>query len=125
MTTNAPTNKYITPTISKISLKKVRNIKGKKAKLTFSKIKVSYNEYVSSGVRYEVMYAKNKKFTKGKKIKKFAGTLNDKTKTLAKLKKKTYWVKYRVRIKYWNTKYSRMMYKYSGWSKAKKVKIRK
>lgn len=125
-TTTGKITKNDLPIISKPNIKKLKNVKGKKVKLKLAKLKVKYDGYVASGVRYEVMYAKNSKFTKGKKIKKYNGSIYDTSKTITKLKKKkTYWIKVRVRIEYLDATSSKAMYKYSAWSIAKKVKIKK
>lgn len=88
------------------SIKTLKNKKGKKAVLTWKKI---------SGVSgYQIVYAKNAGFTKGKKSVKVGAKAT--SKTFKKLtKKKTYYFKIRT-------------YKgssYSSWSKAKHIKIKK
>lgn len=96
---------------TKVKSLKATNVKGKKVKLTWKKIK---------GVSgYQIMYATNKKFTKKKKtvkIKKASVT----KKTIKKLtKKKTYY--FRVRA------YKKVNKKtdYGVWNSVKKVKIKK
>lgn len=95
----------------KVSGFKVKNTKGKKAKLTWKKL-----NNVSG---YQIMYATNKKFSKGKK------TVNiKKAKTTSKLiknlkKKKTYYFKIRA---YKNVSGKK---NYGTWSKVQSVKIKK
>lgn len=95
----------------KASLKKAVNAKGKKIKATWRK---------ESGVTgYEILYATNKKFTKGKKVIKISKASTS-TKTIAKLKKKkTYYVK----IRSYKTIDGKKVY--GNWSNSKKVKIKK
>lgn len=114
------------PVISRPKLKSAKNVKGKKVKLSFSKPVYSFNGKIATKTKYEICYAKDSKFKKGKKIKKYTGTLKTTSRTISKLtKKKTYYFKYRVAIKYWDTKANSWKYKYSAWSNVKKVKIRK
>ncbi len=124
-TENKSVTKYTTPIISKPNIK-LKNVKGKKVKLTLSKPKYSYSGKISTKTKYEIMYAQNKNFTKGKKVKRYHGTLKTSSKTITKFKKKKiYYFKYRVSIKYWDTKYNSWKYKYSSWSNIKKIKIKK
>lgn len=89
------------------NIKKVKNLKGRKVKLTFKKI--------SRAVGYQVKYATNKKLKKAK-----TKTTKRFTLTIKKLKKKkTYYFKARAYVLDGKTK------KYGTWSKVKKVKIRK
>lgn len=67
---------------------------------------------------YQVQYARNKKFTKGKKTKNIAKAKTTSV-TIRKLKsKKTYYVRVRTYKKVKGKKY------YSAWSKVKHLKIR-
>lgn len=92
----------------KITSLDVKNIKGKKAKLSWKRIKGVYG--------YQVKYALNKKFTKGKKTK----LSNGNSTTIKKLKmEKTYY--FRVRA----YKLSGKRKVYGAWSRVKKVKIQK
>lgn len=98
----------ITPTKAKIS--KVVNVKGKKAKVTWKKVTKAHG--------YEICYARNSKFTSGKKTIKVGASTT--VKTLTKLtKKKTYYVRIRAYTKVSGKKY------YSAWSSKKSVKIKK
>lgn len=96
--------------LSKPAVKSVKNVKGKKANVTLKK-------KVSGADGYEIRYSlkKNMKSAKTVKIKK-AGTLSA---TIKGLKKKTYYVQARAYKTESGKKY------YSGWSSAKKVKIKK
>ena len=89
--------------IGKAKIKKAKNVKGKKIKLTLKKVK--------NATGYEVQYATNKKFKKAKttKIKKLKVTLK-------KLKKKK---KYFIRVRAFNKTTK------GAWSKVKKVKVKK
>ena len=94
---------------SKSAIKSVKNLKGKKFKVTWNKVK---------GVKgYEVQYALNDRFTKSRKTK-----TTTKTKlTIKSLKKnKTYYIRIRSYVK--DSEGKKV---YSGWSKTKKVKIKK
>lgn len=86
--------------------------KGKKS------FKVSWKKVSSQASGYQIQYATNSKFTKGKKtvtIKSYKST----SKTVKKLKaKKKYYVKVRTYKKVGNVTY------YSGWSKYKTVKTK-
>lgn len=91
----------------KAKIKKVKNLKGKKVKLTLKK--------VSKAVGYQVKYAANKKLKKAK-----TKTTKKLTLTIKKLKKKkTYYFKARAYVLDGKTK------KYGAWSKVKKAKIKK
>lgn len=94
----------------KVKLSSVKNVKGKKAKVTWKKIK---------GVKgYEIVYGLNKKCTKGKKNVK--ASASSKSKTIKKLKKgKTYYFKIRA------YKIVEDIKIYGTWSNVKKVKIKK
>ncbi|MCI8956898.1 MAG: glycoside hydrolase family 16 protein [Eubacterium sp.] len=96
--------------ISKVSLKSARNIKGKRVKLTWKKVK-----NIST---YEIIYASNKKFTKNKKTVKVKSSKNSKIITRLK-KKKTYYFKVRA---YRITSGKKVS---GAWSKIKSVKIKK
>lgn len=92
----------------KVTSLEVKNIKGKKAKLSWKRIKGVYG--------YQVKYALNKKFTKGKKTK----LSNGNSTTIKKLKmEKTYY--FRVRA----YKLSGKRKVYGAWSRVKKVRIQK
>lgn len=94
---------------AKVTISKVTNVKGKKAKVTWKK--------VTKAQGYEICYAKNSKFTSGKKT----VTVGAKTtaKTISKLSKKTYYVRVRAYTKVSGKKI------YGSWSMTKKVKIKK
>lgn len=94
----------------KVKLSSVKNVKGKKAKVTWKKIK---------GVKgYEIVCGTNKKCTKGKKT--VTASASSKSKTIKKLKiGKTYYFKIRAYKVVGETKL------YGAWSKVKKVKIKK
>lgn len=92
----------------KVTSLEVKNIKGKKAKLSWKRMKGVHG--------YQVKYALNKKFTKGKKTK----LSNGNSTTIKKLTmKKTYY--FRVRA----YKVSGKRKVYGAWSKVRKVKIKK
>lgn len=99
---NAPNKAYV---------KSVKNAKKKSLKVSWKKVK---------GVAgYEVVIARNKKFTKGKKVK----TVKSGKKaslTIKKLKEKTYFVKVRAYTLDTNGKKV-----YGDWSKVKSVKIKR
>lgn len=96
---------------SKVKSFKAKNIKSKKVKLTWKKVK-----NVSG---YQIVYARNKKFTKNKKTVKVKKASITK-KTIKKLKKnKTYY--FRVRA---YKKVNKQLV-YGTWSKVRKVKIKK
>ena len=67
------------------------------------------------------MYAQNKKFTKGKKVKNVIYG-NAKSKIIKGLKKKKM---YYVKIRAYVTSYARGNKVYGKWSKVKKIKIKK
>ena len=93
--------------ISKGKIKKVKNLKGKKVKLTLKKIE--------NAKGYQIAYATNKKFRKKKLF-----TSKKMTVTIRKLKKKkTYYFKVRA---YSSVNGKR---KYGKWSNVKKIKIRR
>ncbi|SKA65557.1 Fibronectin type III domain-containing protein [Eubacterium uniforme] len=89
--------------LGKAKIKKAKNLKGRKIKVTLKK--------VANATGYEVQYATNKKFKKAKtkKIKKL-------TVTLKKLKKNK---KYFIRVRAINKTTK------GAWSKVKKVKVKK
>lgn len=87
---------------------RVSNLKGKKAVVSW------YKQEDMSG--YQIQYAKNKKFTKGKK--KLSASKSSAFRIITRLKKKTYY--FRVRT----YKYSGGSRKYGKWSKVVKVKIK-
>lgn len=97
--------------LKKVTSLKVKNLKKKKVKITWKKIKGAKG--------YEIVYAKNKKFTKDvntKKVKKASKT----SLTIKGLqKKKTYYFKVRA----YNTVNGKTVY--GEWSKVKKIKIKK
>ena len=87
---------------------RVSNLKGKKAVVSW------YKQEDMSG--YQIQYAQNKKFTKGKK--KLSASKSSAFRIITKLKKKTYY--FRVRT----YKYSGGSRKYGKWSKVVKIKIK-
>ena len=87
---------------------RVSNLKGKKAVVSW------YKQEDMSG--YQIQYAQNKKFTKGKK--KLSASKSSAFCIITRLKKKTYY--FRVRT----YKYSGGSRKYGKWSKVVKVKIK-
>ena len=103
----APTNTVKTP--SKPSLSSLKNIKGKKLVIKWKKVK--------NVKGYQVEWALNSKFTKGRKSK----TLNKLTFTVKNLKKSK---KYYVRVRAY-TKDSKGKMVYGKWSSVKKIKINK
>lgn len=114
ITTNKPLQETITPDTnsktSKVILKRVKNVKGKKVKLSWNKLK---------GIsKYEIQYATNKKFTKS--LKKTTARSTASSKTIKKLKKKKVYY-FRVRA-YKVVGETKIYYK---WSKVKRVKIKK
>ena len=122
---NKPTAEYTIPIVSKPGIK-LKNIKGKKVKISWSKLKYSFNGKVNTKTKFEICYARDSKFKKSRRLKKYNGTFKTTSKTISKLKrKKTYYFKYRVAVKYWDIKAKSWKYKYSAWSKVKKVKIKK
>lgn len=105
-----------------IKIKSARNLKGRKAKITWTK----RNDVDG----YQVQVAQNKKFSKGKKSKSLAAGMinygsvsiseNPDNYTFVKLKKgKTYYVRVRTYKEVGGEKC------YSAWSKIKKVKVKK
>lgn len=107
-TTGGNKNEVTVKPPKKVSLKSVKNVKGKKAILKWKKL--------SKVKGYEIQYALNKKFTKKKKT----TTAKGASKTIKKLKKKkTYF--FRIRA-YKVSGGSRV---YGKWSQVKKVKIKK
>lgn len=111
--TPAPT---VTPSEDKVSvakpaIKSVKNVKGKKAKVTLKK-------KIKGANGYEIRYSLKKTMKSAKKVTiKKANTL---TATISKLKKaKTYYVQARAYKTVNGKKY------YSSWSGKKKVKIKK
>lgn len=104
--------------ITTTKVKSVKNLSGKKAKITWTK--------KSDVDGYQVQVALNKKFTKGRKSKDLAvtknyySTNNPKNYTFTKLKKgKTYYARVRTYKSVNGTKY------YSDWSAVKKFKVKK
>ena len=93
-------------TVKQAVIKKVKNQKGKKAKVTLKKI--------SDAAGYQVAYATNKKFKKAKKKETKKTSI-----TLKKLKKKKYFIKARA------YKMADGKKVYGKWSKVKKIKIKK
>lgn len=93
--------------IGRGKIKKVKNLKGKKVKLSLKKIE--------NAKGYQIAYATNKKFRKKKLL-----TSKKMTVTVRKLKKKkTYYFKVRA---YYSVNGKR---KYGKWSNVKKIKIRR
>ncbi len=87
----------------------VKSVSKKKLKVTWKRM---------TGVSgFEVQYAKNKTFTKGKKIKKYGSLTN--AITLKKLKSKNI---YYVRVRAYNQSGSKKVY--GSWSKVKKCKVK-
>lgn len=87
---------------------RVSNLKGKKAVVSW------YKQEDMSG--YQIQYAQNKKFTKGKK--KLSASKSSAFRIITRLKKKTYYFCVRT------YKYSGGSRKYGKWSKVVKVKIK-
>lgn len=101
----------VVKTPKQASVKSVKNNKKRSLTVKWKKIKGANG--------YEVKYARNKKFTKGKKVK----TVKSGKKaslTIKKLKKKTYFVKVRAYTLDTNGKKV-----YGDWSKVKSVKIKR
>lgn len=94
---------------AKTIVSKVTNVKGKKAKVSWKK--------VTKAQGYEICYAKNSKFTSGRKT--VTAGAKTTTKTIVKLSKKTYYVRVRAYTKVSGKKI------YGSWSTTKKVKIKK
>ncbi len=109
VTPAAPAKKAtVTPIkLSKPVIKKMKNVSGRKVKVTLKKKD-------KSATGYQVAYATNSKFKK-KKLKKFTKT----SVTIKKLKKKKYYFKVRAYKKSGNT------VTYSKWSKVKSIKVKK
>lgn len=98
--------------ISKAKVKKVVNLKGAKAKVTWKKVKSSNG--------YEVQYATNKKFNSKGRVKTVTVKSSKKTVIVKRLtKKKTYY----FRIRAYKTVQKKNVY--GAWSKTQKVKIKK
>lgn len=95
--------------VSRVSLSSLTNISGRKMAVSFKK--------VSGAKGYQILYATNSKFTKGKKNVSTKLT----SKTLTKLKKGT---TYYVKVRAYKTD-SAGNKVYGSYSKAKKLKIRK
>lgn len=95
-------------TPKKVKGVKVSNLKGKKVVVSWSKQQGMFG--------YQIQYAKNKKFTKGKK--KLSASRTSAFRIITKFKKKTYY--FRVRT-YKNSGRRKV---YGKWSKTVKVKIR-
>lgn len=91
----------------KAKIKKAKNLKGKKVKVSLKKVK--------KAVGYQIQYSLNRKFKKAKKV------LTKKlTYTIKKLKKKkTYHIRARAYVLNGKKKV------YGAWSKVKKIKIKK
>lgn len=104
-------NAITVSTPKRATIKSVKNVSGKKAKITWKKL--------SSVSGYQVMYATNKSFTKNKKTKAVSSSKTSLTVTGLK-KGKTYYFKVRSYKKLSNGKKS-----YGRWSTVKKVKISK
>lgn len=94
---------------SKVTVSKATNVKGKKMKVTWKK--------VSSVQGYEICYGTNSTFTKNKKT--VTVKASTKSKTISKLKKKTYYVRVRAFTKVNGKKV------YGTWSQKKKVQIKR
>lgn len=108
---NRSKNKQQTKAASlKTKIIKIKNIKGRKVKISWKKIK--------NVTGYQIVYGTNKKCSKNKKTIKTSSSVT--TKTIKKLiKKKVYYFKVRT-YSYINGKLI-----YGKWSKVKKVKIKK
>ena len=96
-TTNTNTNVTV-PKTSKLSIKTLKNVKGKKVKLTWKAPAKLYgdNFYVE---KYTIMYTTDKKFKKNKKTVNIKATTT--ARTIKRLKKgKTYYFKIQYTVKY-------------------------
>ncbi len=108
--------KKVTITVkpAKVSLKKVKNVKKRKARATWKK------SPITTITGYQIRYSTSKKFTKSKtKIKTIKGRKKTKFVTPRLKKGKKYYFQIRA---YKQTSAGKL---YSGWSKSKKVKIKK
>ncbi|MCI8483806.1 MAG: hypothetical protein HFH41_05655 [Lachnospiraceae bacterium] len=94
-------------TVQKPSVSSLTNLSGKKLKVKIKK--------VSGAKGYQIRYSTNSKLKSAQKI-----TTKSTTKTISKLKKKTYYVQVRA---YKTDSTGKKIY--SSWSKTKKIKIRK
>lgn len=125
-TTQSIITKYVLKSVPKPKIKKAINVKGKKVKLKWNDVsKWYFNLESRKNMKFEIQYATNKSFTKGKKTKKLDWTRENCT--VKKLKKgKTYYFRIRSYVEYYNDN-TRKSYskKYSSWSNVKKVKIKK
>ena len=112
--TVSPINKEKTPSTTKVSVAKPAKVKSVKLTAKKKKLNVKWKK-VSGATGYEVMYAKNNKFTKGKKTVK----VKKNKITLKRLKsKKKYFVKVRAyKTVNGNTSYGK-------WSKVAKKKVK-
>ena len=120
-TTNTNTNVTV-PKTSKLSIKSLKNVKGKKVKLTWKAPAKLYgdNFYVE---KYTIMYTTDKKFKKNKKTVNIKATTT--ARTIKRLKKgKTYYFKIQYTVKY-KADNGILKSVQSAWSKAKKVKVNK
>lgn len=120
-TTNTNTNVTV-PKTSKLSIKTLKNVKGKKVKLTWKAPAKLYgdNFYVE---KYTIMYTTDKKFKKNKKTVNIKATTT--ARTIKRLKKgKTYYFKIQYTVKY-KADNGILKSVQSAWSKAKKVKVNK
>ena len=120
-TNNNNTNVTV-PKTRKLSIKSLKNVKGKKVKLTWKAPAKLYgdNFYVE---KYTIMYATDKKFKKNKKTVNVKATTT--ARTIKRLKKgKTYYFKIQYMVKY-KADNGTLKSVQSAWSKAKKVKIKK
>lgn len=120
-TNNNNTNVTV-PKTRKLSIKSLKNVKGKKVKLTWKAPAKLYgdNFYVE---KYTIMYATDKKFKKNKKTVNVKATTT--ARTIKRLKKgKTYYFKIQYTVKYKGNN-GTLKSVQSAWSKAKKVKIKK
>ena len=120
--TNNNNTNVTAPKTRKLSIKSLKNVKGKKVKLTWKAPAKLYgdNFYVE---KYTIMYATDKKFKKNKKTVNVKATTT--ARTIKRLKKgKTYYFKIQYTVKYKGNN-GTLKSVQSAWSKAKKVKIKK
>lgn len=91
---------------SKVNIK-AQNVKGKKVKILFKKVKDAKG--------YQIQYSLDKKFKKIKRTK----NVSKNSYTIKKLKKKTYYIRVRAYVMVKGKKV------YGNWSKIKKIKVKK
>lgn len=110
----------IKKTIPKSTVTKPHKVMGLKVKSGKKSIKIGYKWKVEND-GYQIQYARNKTFTKGRKVIN-VGALTDE-KIIKKLKKKTtYYVRVRAYKKDYYNGGKRV---YGAWSKIKKIKVKK